>query len=276
MVKQVLVFAINLRNASHRWVFIRRQCEGIGLAPLRIAAFTGAETLPKDIVWTVDELLCKGWCRPEIGCLLSHMAAWRSFLATANEFALILEDDVIFGRDARKVIDTVAFDSNPHLIKLETWFHSTFINRNPDYFISHNTAIHRLRSLHKGSAAYLINRPAAELLLGLLSRVPSRADNLPFNPDLLGDAMRVDQVVPAIAIQQMFLSSENRNNSMQSAIAPVREAHLAGHNIRPPFWERAIKRARRTMNEALKAARYRRLVVPFLAADDTIMTQPEM
>ena len=164
--------------------------------------------------------------------------------------------------------------STPHLIKLETWLHPTFISRQPDYFVTEETAVFRLQSLHKGAAAYLINRAAAKLLLGLLSAVPSRADNQPFNPDLLGDSMRVDQVVPAVAMQQMFLKTGQRDKSVQSAIAPVREAHLADLNLKPSFWLRAINWGRRTILRAVKTARYRRLVVPFLATSNRTINAP--
>lgn len=274
MLRPFPVFAINLQTAPHRWEFIQRQCHQIGLAPARINASTGSEPLPAEILWTVDGLLHDGWCLPEVGCLLSHMAAWRSLLSGPHEFALVLEDDVIFGRDAREVIESVVLRSEPHVIKLETWLHSTFIGRYPELSITEDTAIHRLRSLHKGAAAYLINRAAATLLLGLLSQAPSRADDLPFNPDALGNAVRVDQVVPAVVMQQMFLQSDQRDKSVQSAIAPAREAHLARLNLVTPFWTRAFHLIRRVYDRTLKTARYRRLVVPFLAIDNRIVRRP--
>lgn len=35
----------------------------------------------------------------EIGCYMSHIGVWRSFLDSQYEIALVLEDDVVFHKD---------------------------------------------------------------------------------------------------------------------------------------------------------------------------------
>lgn len=48
------------------------------------------------------------WKKSVMGCLLSHLRIWTSFLQTAHEYALILEDDVRFVPDWRSRWETMA------------------------------------------------------------------------------------------------------------------------------------------------------------------------
>lgn len=259
---------INLDDQPLRWAHVEREFPRIGLAPpRRLAADTGQVVPPGTARWSVDDCLADHWTRGEVGCLLSHMAAWRTLVDEGHEAAAVFEDDVVFGADAGAVLGALTFPAVPTMIKLESTFNPTAVARSPSRRLTDRTSLHVLLGDHRGAGAYALNAGAAKVLLRRLGETPSRADILPFSPRGLRGEVAILQVVPACVIQQEFLPSARRDDRMKSVLAVGRwEKELARQRT---MTERLAGRAARTV-EGLRlrlASRFGPSIVPFLDID---------
>ena len=98
----ISVFIINLDRDVQRYRSVLPLVERLNIPYHRISGIMG-KTLPESFTKNfVDEKTYKlafNGAKPgagEIGCFLSHVKAWVSFLDSNSEFALILEDDAQF------------------------------------------------------------------------------------------------------------------------------------------------------------------------------------
>lgn len=98
---KITAYVLNLARAKERWEFILPQVKALGIPYEKITAIDGKKLSEKSQKDIVDEVSYSRFFKmlPEagtIGCSLSHEKAWRHFLESDNEFALIFEDDVKF------------------------------------------------------------------------------------------------------------------------------------------------------------------------------------
>lgn len=143
-------------------------------------------------------------------CLLSHRLAWEMFLATSDSHAVFLEDDVrlsapVLLKDAGWIPADVA------VVKLEHYGppgqRVLLDGLRP---VQDGFRLGRMLSRHTGAAAYILSRPAAELLLRQISfELP--VDHLLFNPNnsKLFAVLKPWQLVPAIARQEQFVGEKS-------------------------------------------------------------------
>jgi glycosyl transferase family 25 len=110
---KVGAYLINLDRAKDRLNFSAPQIIALGLPLERISAVDG-NTLSREYIQSIVDLKIYQQIfktSPElgtIGCSLSHEMAWRKFLSSDNEFALIFEDDVQFNpRELKAVLKSV-------------------------------------------------------------------------------------------------------------------------------------------------------------------------
>jgi glycosyl transferase family 25 len=97
-------YLINLDRATERLNFVMPSISALGFQVERISAIDGRNLSKTQINSIVDEKTYRMIFKmlPEkgtIGCSLSHEKAWRAFLKSDNEFAIIFEDDVKFDPD---------------------------------------------------------------------------------------------------------------------------------------------------------------------------------
>lgn len=95
----ILFLCINLRSATERRAAVEAQAQRLGIEVQFIDAVVGKE-LPADVpaynklgrakIYTYD------LSPNEIACTLSHIKAMQTFLASGAEYAVIMEDDIIF------------------------------------------------------------------------------------------------------------------------------------------------------------------------------------
>lgn len=103
--------------------------------------------------------------RGEIGCVHSHRECYKRLLASDEEFALVLEDDVVFFYPER--VDSLIKEmagkmksAQPHIISFTT--HAIYYTKS--VHLVDNFSFYRLWDAY-GACAYLINKKAAERLL---------------------------------------------------------------------------------------------------------------
>ena len=188
------ILLINLDRSAERLAYVDAQLRLLGVAYERVAAVDGS-ALPPRVRGQVAAHLTPG----EIGCLLSHQAAWQKVATGPDQFAIILEDDVMLSAGfAALASDESWIPSDAGLVKLETTLRPVMVDRVPTS-VHDGIAVVRLLSDHYGSASYVVSKAAAAKLL---LAVRQQVDLMLFDPRQCRRHGRVVyQVVPAVSIQ---------------------------------------------------------------------------
>lgn len=161
------------------------------------------------------------WCRPlrpgEVACALSHRQVWET-VAAGTAPVLILEDDVVLGRDSPAILATLSGMSGFDCVTLETMnFGKVLRDAVPigirDYGLS---CVVRDSG---GAAAYLLwPEGARRALRGLRGFLPLADAAINLAPGL-----RKAQLEPACAIQAMFLDNVPETLRASTASAGKRQ-----------------------------------------------------
>lgn len=175
---QFLVIAL---EDSQRVNDIESELARRGLPWTRVAAVDGRRIPQEELAHIADVragqlLYGRALSRTEIGCLLSHRAAYREFLSGQAEWAIVLEDDAY---PAPGVDTFVAWLSRwritaPTIVEC---FSAGRVNESPrSMAVAADLSLVPLRTYPGFTVAYAINRLGAERALGYPGRVASRAD----------------------------------------------------------------------------------------------------
>lgn len=169
--QEVAVFCINLDKDQARYHAISLLLNQLNFSHHRVSAVYGkalSETFMKSFVDMKTYKLFFNGALPgpgEVGCFLSHVKAWKCFLNSSAEFALIFEDDAkfdpaILNQLVQKLITcpqswdicSLFAPLNPHKIL-------------PILRISEKYQLVRSFEETSGALAILLNRKAAQALL---------------------------------------------------------------------------------------------------------------
>jgi len=166
-------FVINLDRAEDRLTSVKGKLSYFGIAFQRIAAVDGSKLVfPRpDYDDKRYRLLHGKRTNPaEVGCYLSHIECARRFLESGAEHALILEDDLEFPADFCELL-LAALDARDSwdILRLST---VNIGRKYPFQRITTQRSLAIALTREKGSGAYMINRRAAEWLVGRM--VPMR------------------------------------------------------------------------------------------------------
>ena len=156
-------YVINLAQASERLTYIKTQLDQQNISFERIDAVLG-DLLTEPILdyneKKFNRLFGKQTNKRVVGCYFSHIKAFRTFLKSEEPYALILEDDATIPDDFTKILDeAMAYSKQWDLLRLSSFREGKFLvfgDLSGNRKISYNTQI------VKNTAAYLINRKAAE------------------------------------------------------------------------------------------------------------------
>lgn len=121
--KSLGAYIINLDRASKRLNYIMPQVKALGVPVTRIAAIEGAKISDQEFETIVDikaytQFMGSRPRKGTIGCSLSHIKTWETFLKSNHDYALIFEDDVSFDPNLLKeTLDAILKDAaqNPKL-----------------------------------------------------------------------------------------------------------------------------------------------------------------
>ena len=159
-------YVINLPSAPQRLQQMEDGLQTVGIPWVRIEAVNGRELklpIPEFSQWR--HRLCTGRrpILPELGCYFSHIRAFREFLQTSDDYALILEDDCLMDADLKTIIHQ-ALQHKKHweILRLSSVSQDRTIPIIP-LDAEHHLGVCLTRS--KGSDAYLISRKGAEIFL---------------------------------------------------------------------------------------------------------------
>lgn len=205
------ILVINLRRNTKRLVHMRARLAALDLPFETVDAVVGdaLDTATQEY-WSVRNADGALALSPsEIGCMLSHRIAWEQIAAMEEGHGLVLEDDVHFAAAAGDFL--VREDWIPgetEIVKIETVLWKTTLSRKGAE-IGNGYHLARLQGQHFGMAGYILTPAAARRLLAEIGQVPMAIDQILFDPaSPLFHSLRIDQIVPALCIQDQFLNRE--------------------------------------------------------------------
>jgi len=210
MASSMRTYLINLARRPDRLAAMVRQA---GSTLERVEALDARAAEPE----AIDRWFENGGPLGEIpkgdkACLLSHRRAWEMFLATDDRHAAFLEDDVRLSPNAAALLtDDGWIPGDVQVVKLEHYGpRGQRVLLSTMHAVSSGFQLGRMLSRHTGAAAYILSRPAAELLLRQ-TRFDLPVDHLLFNPNnsKLFAQLSPWQLVPAIARQEEFVGEKS-------------------------------------------------------------------
>ena len=214
----VQAYFINLDKSKDRLEYVLPQLKELGYNFERIPAIYGKD-LPEEIRKKLADYekfkqLNKRSPDPgTIGCYLSHVETWKTFLKSNHKYAIIFEDDVKFEpKELRKIIDKVIqAKSNWDIVSMDL-LHNGFPSliekiAEPNYML----AKYRARVSHTG--CYIISRSAAIKLLSKALPILMPVDHYLVRSWELGTTFR--GVEPRV-IHQEFGDSEIAKQNIKS------------------------------------------------------------
>ena len=245
----MLIYLINLERHAARLQHMQTSLRGLPFE--RVGAVDG-RTVEGPETGPSGESSVELLDRYNRACILSHRLAWTKFLTTTAPYACILEDDLLFSADFPKfVTDDSWIPPGCSLVKIETTFQKIFLSRKFSPCL--NRAASSLRSTHLGTAAYIVSRSGAHILLEATVRPDRPADYLIFGQCDLREILSVRQLHPALATQ-----AKNVGNRF-----PLPEFHSA---IQMPGKRKPKSLSEKIRNETVRPFRQvGRLIWPWLS-----------
>lgn len=234
------IYVINLDRDVERMASLAGNLQALSLSFERVSAVLGKEVPDWEKLVSSELYSARNRLpmpRPgEVGCYLSHLKAMEAFLQTDAHWCVILEDDVEVKPECLEVLAALGMQDDWDLVKLFC-FHSGLPVRKRALTASHHLVVHLTRTT--SSAAYAVNRRAAETLLKSMRPISEQIDHALERPWETG--LRVRGVRP-----------------LPVNLAPVSTTTTIGYDDRPRglplmrafrlFQSRAGKEVRRFMS----------------------------
>ncbi|MEO0543326.1 MAG: glycosyltransferase family 25 protein [Pseudomonadota bacterium] len=168
-----------------------------------------------------------------IGAFMTHRDCWRRLVASEEDHALVMEDDLVFGVDCDRFLKDAHWLPKAHeksVVHLETFGRVTVISEDPIANVGSH-GLHVMHRLHHGSAAYLIHRDIAEKALAAGTDLNNVPDEFLFTPPPknLFSARPVLQAVPSPFVQEdIFERMGGTASTHRSMIAATRKGARKG------------------------------------------------
>lgn len=267
-------FYINLASRPDRRAFMEEQFDRLGMVVERIEATTKDQVPEERMAPHRAPRNRNAMSQVEVASVLSHEHAWRNFLETGAEHALILEDDIVMSEGMPHFLDpSLHKDMGVDIMKLETFRRKVHLGR-VRRTVEGRWAVRQLLSSHMGAAAYVISRTRAQrTLTDPLARTMTVDRYLFDKRGPVLPAKGIFQVEPAPSVQMHLHAGSTASDVARSDLAVGRSNSGAGRRDRAGMGpQEAFARARyklRTILETfqdLEAITSRRRMVGF--ADD--------
>lgn len=164
-----IAYIINLDRSKDRYEYVKPNVDRLGIPVERISAVEGKALSDAEINTKVDlktylEFLSHLPKKGTIGCSLSHIKAWKAFLESPFEYAVIFEDDVSFDPTKLRLVIEELIQNNKYwdITSFEISHRGTplTIKSFPD---NQKLVVYLTEISHTG--AYILNREAAVKLL---------------------------------------------------------------------------------------------------------------
>ena len=193
------IYVINLDRDVERMASLAGSLRGLNLTYVRVSAVLGKEVPDWEKLVDVELYGARNRLpmpRPgEVGCYLSHLKAMEEFLRTDAPWCVILEDDVEVRPECVEVLAALGQEDDWDLVKLFC-FHSGLPVRKRALTQNHHLVVHLTRTT--SSAAYVVNRRAAETLLKSMRHITEQVDHALERPWETGLRVRGVRPLPVV------------------------------------------------------------------------------
>ncbi|MFC3607951.1 glycosyltransferase family 25 protein [Stutzerimonas tarimensis] len=242
-------YLINLDKDADRLAFFQASFDRLGLTFERIPAVDGRLFPEAEYQAFMGERprRHKSWQRGQMGCFLSHYAAWEKIAAGPDRFCAVFEDDVHLSDDLPRILaDDRWIDDTVDIIRLETSTNRVRLSRKPALSAANREAF-RVRSTTWCTGGYLINKRTAQALIDLPAHYHEPSDALLFSYD--DSAIAADLVTlqfePALCTQDKFSATgEVRfHSNIESRPSPLRRLKSKAGKLSPGALGRAFYRS---------------------------------
>jgi glycosyl transferase, family 25 len=208
------VTTINLKKRADRRKFMEDQFRKLGID----SHFTTAIDANSDEfaqAQSVYQLKNTGPWGPQtngtLACTLSHLKAYKEFLDSGFELALIFEDDAVMSSDiVHWVADTNWMPKSADIVRVEYWNSGQHLVVQSDSKIQLGRRICRLLNRSSGTAGYVIRRSAAQKVLKRASSARLPFDHLLFNlgASQIAKDLKTFQIIPGMVVQSPDLETD--------------------------------------------------------------------
>ena len=205
-------YVINLDRNPDRLAAIGSQLLGQGIAFERIAAIDARHLSAEYLAEFRRRRPGMPWGHPgQIGCFESHLCAWRSIADGPEPHAAVFEDDVHVSDDLARYLGDASPPGRADIVRLEVSTNRILLRSGlrgaRDGEPWHGRVILPVRSTSWCAGGYVISRDAADRLCRLPVEDHQPVDYMLFclETSAVARSLRVEQVVPALCIQDKFL-----------------------------------------------------------------------
>lgn len=208
-------YLINLDRAESRLEHMINKLSELEISYVRVSAVDSAAMTEREYQSFCDKIGRKTWKKEgSIGCFLSHYKAWELVAAGDDEYAMILEDDMHFSADAKKLLANREWlPKDFDIVRLETSTCKALLENVKDLSTENSTrSLAKLLSTTWCAGSYIISKKCARKLLEVDPINYRVVDGFLFcfEQSPVPKSITLFQVNPAIAIQDKYIGSENR------------------------------------------------------------------
>ena len=173
-----IVYIINLNQDKDRKTWVKKELNRVGIDNYIFISAVDGSTLPQnDLDYYNSEN--KFWPKMspgQVGCSMSHVKLYKDFLKTKYDYALVLEDDVLFKNNfSISLVDNILLHNFPenHIILLSNI--STFFKKSRFKISKGFNLVKVIKAAF--SSSYLIDKYAAEQLIKKNEPIKAYADD---------------------------------------------------------------------------------------------------
>ncbi len=145
------------------------------------------------------------WGKGQVGCFLSHRAAWNNLSQSDNRFGAIFEDDLHISNDIKPLLESSLWiPEDADIIRLETSTNRMLMGR--PVFTYHKRYLCPLNSTSWCAGAYILHRETAEKLLNVSPEHYDTVDAFLFDRSnsITARSLKTYQFSPALCIQDKY------------------------------------------------------------------------
>lgn len=187
----MLRLVINLDSSKQRWNDIQKRLNDLHIEVERVSAVDGrklSEDALSKITYPLSDkkrvLFTRQLSKGEIGCFLSHRKCWQKLVDSGEDWAVIMEDDLIISDRAKIYMQELTWlPDNIRICQLSTsdptrklWVKNSIIQlKNGDKIIEPLDKAH-------GTLCYVISKEAAKDAIKYSEKLLSPVDDYLFSP----------------------------------------------------------------------------------------------